>query len=127
MLHCQISHQAGLVYYLAHRSCPDHCPGSMEFSRMSKRLRTAVLATLWCTVSQAADPEAGRVVAQLKCSQCHAATDWEGEDAASLESLIRDIVDNKVKHSKGKIELPAADITNVAAYWGNASKGKKAK
>ena len=94
---------------------------------MSKRLRTAVLATLWCAAGQTADLEAGRVVAQLKCSQCHAAADWEGEDAASLDSLIRDIVDNKVKHSKGKIELGATDIGNVAAYWAAASNSKKSK
>jgi mono/diheme cytochrome c family protein len=94
---------------------------------MSTRLRTAVLATLWCTASPAADLEAGRIVAQLKCSQCHAATDWEGEDAAALESLIRDIVAQKVKHSKGKIDLSASDIANVAAYWGNASNAKRSK
>jgi mono/diheme cytochrome c family protein len=94
---------------------------------MSKRLSAAVLATLGCVASQAADIEAGRVVAQLRCSQCHAATDWEGEDAASLDSLIRDIVDNKVKHSKGKIDLGTTDIANVAAYWATASKSKKSK
>lgn len=94
---------------------------------MSKRWRTAALATLWSFASQGADLEAGRVVTQLKCAQCHAATDWEGEDAASLESLIRDIIDNKVKHSKGRIELGPTEIANVAAYWATASKSKKSK
>ena len=65
---------------------------------------------------QAADAQAGRSVAQSKCSQCHDADDWEGEDAASLESLIRDIVAGKVKH-KGKLELTPAEISNIAAYW----------
>ena len=59
----------------------------------------------------------GRSAAQSKCAQCHDADDWEGEDAASLESLIRDIVAGKVKH-KGKLELTAAEIANIAAYWG---------
>ena len=47
--------------------------------------------------------------------------DWEGEDAASLEELIRDIVAGKVKH-KRKLELDAAEIANIAAYWGQAGK-----
>ena len=72
-------------------------------------------------VSQAADVQAGRVTAQSKCAQCHEADDWEGEDAASLESLIRDIVAGKVKH-KNKLELSAAEIANIAAYWGQGKK-----
>ncbi|HKQ16404.1 MAG TPA: hypothetical protein VJT80_23500 [Steroidobacteraceae bacterium] len=72
-------------------------------------------------LSQAADVQAGRVTAQSKCAQCHEADDWEGEDAASLESLIRDIVAGKVKH-KNKLELSAAEIANIAAYWGQGKK-----
>jgi cytochrome c553 len=73
---------------------------------------------------RAADAQAGKTVAQAKCSQCHEADDWEGEDASSLESLIRDIVAGKVKH-KGKLELTSAEMTNIAAYWADASKAKK--
>jgi len=77
-----------------------------------------IIATLLCAgAAQAADVQAGRSAAQGKCAQCHQADDWEGEDAASLESLIRDIVAGKVKH-KGKLELSAAEIANIAAYWG---------
>jgi hypothetical protein len=54
-------------------------------------------------------------------AECHDADDWEGEDAASLESLIRDIVAGKVKH-KRKLELSAAEIANIAAYWGTGGK-----
>jgi mono/diheme cytochrome c family protein len=72
-------------------------------------------------LSQAADVQAGRVTAQSKCAQCHEADDWEGEDAASLESLIRDIVAGKVKH-KNTLELSAAEIANIAAYWGQGKK-----
>ena len=71
--------------------------------------------------AQAADVQAGRSAAQGKCAQCHDADDWEGEDAASLESLIRDIVAGKVKH-KGKLELTGAEISNIAAYWGAGKK-----
>jgi len=70
---------------------------------------------------RAADVQAGRSAAQSKCAQCHDADDWEGEDAASLESLIRDIVAGKVKH-KGKLELSAEEIANIAAYWGRGGK-----
>jgi mono/diheme cytochrome c family protein len=69
----------------------------------------------------AADAEAGRAAASARCIQCHEADDWDGEDAASLESLIRDIVAGKVKH-KQKIELTPAEIANVAAYWAESSK-----
>jgi mono/diheme cytochrome c family protein len=73
------------------------------------------------TLAQAADAQAGRSVAQAKCAECHDADDWEGEDAASLESLIRDIVAGKVKH-KRRLELSAAEIVNIAAYWGQGAK-----
>jgi hypothetical protein len=76
-----------------------------------------------CIASQAADLQAGKAAAQAKCVQCHDADDWEGEDAASLESLIRDIVAGKVKH-KGRIELSGAEITNIAAYWGQGGREK---
>ena len=45
----------------------------------------------------------------------------EGEDAASLESLIKDIVAGKVKH-KSKLSLSATEIADIAAYWGQAGK-----
>jgi hypothetical protein len=92
---------------------------------MPKGLHVLLVATLMSTAGQAADLEAGKRTAQSKCSQCHAAADWEGEDVASLESLISDIVASKVKHSKGRVELSVAEISNVAAFWGAAAKGKK--
>lgn len=72
-------------------------------------------------VSWAADVSAGKAAAQAKCIQCHEAGDWEGEDAASLESLMRDIVAGKVKH-KTRLDLSAADMANIAAYWAQAGK-----
>lgn len=69
----------------------------------------------------AADINAGRATAQAKCVQCHEADDWDGESAASLESIMRDIVAGKVKH-KTPLDLTPADIANVAAYW---AAGKK--
>jgi len=73
--------------------------------------------------ANAADIGAGKAAAQAKCGECHEADDWEGEDGASLESLIRDIVAGKVKHKK-KLELSAAEIANIAAYWGTGGKQK---
>ena len=92
---------------------------------MPTRLRVIAAAALlcWGLSSSAADLDAGKAAAQAKCSECHTAADWEGEDAASLESLIRDIAASKVKH-KGKIELSSAEMTNIAAYWGAGGKGK---
>lgn len=95
---------------------------------MPKRLRTWVAATLLCTMVpvNAADLNAGRAAAEAKCAACHAASDWEGEDAASLESLIRDIVANKVKH-KGKVDLSPAEMSNIAAYWGTGGTAKRSR
>ncbi len=72
----------------------------------------------------AADVQAGKAAAE-KCIACHEADDWEGESAASLESLIRDIVAGKVKH-KQPLELTPAEVADIAAYWGEASqKGRR--
>jgi mono/diheme cytochrome c family protein len=72
----------------------------------------------------AADVQAGKVASQ-KCAACHDADDWEGESAASLESLIRDIVAGKVKH-KQPLQLTPAEMADIAAYWGESSnKGSK--
>lgn len=77
--------------------------------------------TLCSGIATAADAAAGKLAAQSKCVLCHEADDWEGESAASLESLIRDIVAGKVKH-KSKLQLSDADIANIAAYWGQGGK-----
>jgi cytochrome c553 len=90
---------------------------------MSNKLQTllAIAVLLGAGTVHAADAQAGRSAAQGKCVECHDADDWEGEDAASLESLIRDIVAGKVKH-KRKLDLTAAEIANIAAYWGQGGK-----
>jgi mono/diheme cytochrome c family protein len=80
-----------------------------------------MLAGLISAAALGADVQAGRRAAQSKCIQCHEADDWEGEDAASLESLIRDIVAGKVRH-KGKLELTPAEVANIAAYWAAGEK-----
>lgn len=70
--------------------------------------------------AQAADPTAGRNAAAA-CAECHEPKDWEGESQAALESLIRDVVQGAVKHSR-KISLSDAEIANIAAYWAAASR-----
>jgi mono/diheme cytochrome c family protein len=88
----------------------------------SIRAIASVLATSCLLVSaHAADVQAGKAVAQAKCGQCHAAGDWEGEDAPSLDSLMRDIVAGKVKH-RTKLELTPTEIANIAAYWASGGK-----
>jgi mono/diheme cytochrome c family protein len=92
--------------------------------RVPKGLMTAVAVTSLLSSAAptwAADAGAGKTAAQAKCIQCHEADDWEGEDADSLESLINDIVAGKVKH-KSKLNLSAAEIADIAAYWGQAGK-----
>jgi mono/diheme cytochrome c family protein len=87
---------------------------------MSIALRSMMLGAALFVASyaaQAADPQSGKAVSQAQCGQCHEADDWEGEGAASLESLIRDIVAGKVKH-KTPLQLSEAQIVDIAAYWG---------
>jgi cytochrome c553 len=80
-----------------------------------------VLGGFVSAAAHGADVQAGRRSAQSKCVQCHEADDWEGEGAASLESLIQDIVAGKVKH-KARLELTPAEISNIAAYWAAGEK-----
>ena len=83
------------------------------------------VAMICATMSaNAADVAAGKAAAQAKCVACHEADDWNGESAASLQGIISDIVAGKVKH-KQKIQLSAAEIDNIAAYWAQGSKQGK--
>src|SRR5262245_41126803 len=86
----------------------------------------ALAVLLWPALSPAADVQAGKAASQAKCIECHEADDWEGESAASLESLIRDIVAGKVKH-KRPLQLSPAEIADIAAYWGQSSQKSKRK
>lgn len=76
--------------------------------------------------TMAADAQAGKAASQAKCIECHEADDWEGESAASLESLIRDIVAGSVKH-KSPLQLSPAEVADIAAYWGQSSQKAKGK
>lgn len=88
-------------------------------------LTALVLSSLSAPSVQAADVQAGKAASQAKCSACHEPDDWEGESAASLESLIRDIVAGKVKH-KQPLQLTPAEVADIAAWWGQSSqKGPK--
>lgn len=82
---------------------------------LKQQLALLLFATLVAVGAGAADIQGGKAASQ-KCVQCHEADDWEGEDAASLESLIKDIIAGKVKH-KTRIDLTPAEIANIAAYW----------
>ena len=91
---------------------------------MRRDLKISIMATVLGTCAatvNAADVAAGKAVAQSQCVQCHEADDWDGEDAASLDSLIKDIVAGKVKH-KTKLTLTPEQIAAVAAYWGESSR-----
>lgn len=72
--------------------------------------------------SMAADTGTGKTIAQARCASCHEPADWEGETQNSLESLIKDVVAGRVKHSKTKVELNDQEVANVAAYWLSAQK-----
>lgn len=88
-------------------------------------LRTTAIASAlsWAFAAGAADVAAGKTAANAKCVQCHEADDWEGESAASLESIIRDIVAGKVRH-KNKLDLSPKEVADIAAYWGAGGKAR---
>lgn len=96
-----------------------------EWRSMRKMLAGCAMGipmALWFPVADAADISAGKRAAQ-QCVECHNARDWTGESQPSLQGIIRDIVDEKVKH-KVKIQLSDTDIANIAAYWAAASRTK---
>lgn len=64
----------------------------------------------------AADVAAGKAKTEEICAECHDPADWEGEDAASLEEMIKGVVAGQTKHKK-KLELTDEEIANIAAYW----------
>lgn len=85
------------------------------FGRSASILALLALGNLAC----AADVEAGKAKVAQNCAECHRTRDWSGETTAALESLIKDIVAGKVKHSQRKLQLTPQEITDIAAYWTN--------
>jgi len=88
---------------------------------MSQLLRFCLVglhAVLFSVGAAAAgNAEAGKAkVAQL-CAECHRPGDWSGETQPALQSLIKDIVEGKVPHSKRMLNLTDQDIADIAAYW----------
>lgn len=86
---------------------------------MLKKIVTAgslVALMAWTVSASAADVAAGKAKTEEICAECHDPADWEGEDAASLEAMIRDVNSGAVKHKK-KLDLTDADIANIAAFW----------
>lgn len=96
-------------------------------SRKSPGLAAVVASVALAALPAAvwgADVSAGKAASQAKCAECHEADDWEGESAASLESLISDIVAGKIKH-KRPVQLSPTEIADIAAYWGQGSQKSK--
>ena len=87
-------------------------------------LATVGIIALTATRFVLAADAAGKAAAQAKCVQCHDAGDWDGENAASLEALIRDVARGSVSH-KVKIQLDDAEVKDIAAYWAASAKKKK--
>lgn len=87
--------------------------------RKSLVILTAAGLGLWGGAALAADVAAGQAKADEACGDCHDAADWEGEDVAALEAMIKDVASGAVKH-KTKLDLTDAEIANIAAYWAGA-------
>lgn len=79
-----------------------------------------LFGALIAPLAYAADAGAGKTLAQARCAACHEPRDWQGETTASLQSLIRDVVSGKVKHSKTPVQLSETEIADITAYWLNS-------
>ena len=97
---------------------------SSGFRQMYASTALVALGLLPLSAPLAADVQAGKAASQAKCIACHDADDWEGESAASLESLIRDIVAGSVKH-KQPLQLTPTEVADIAAFWGESSQKAK--
>ena len=75
-----------------------------------------VLSVVASGAAIAADRAAGKSIVDKNCSKCHVKADRKGQDAAALESAIKNVVAGKTKHKK-KLTLTDAEIADVAAYW----------
>lgn len=64
----------------------------------------------------AGDAAAGKAKAE-PCAECHEPADFEGEDAASIEQAIKDVLAGKAKHKEKLDPKVAADAADIAAYW----------
>jgi mono/diheme cytochrome c family protein len=78
---------------------------------------TWLAASLLSLNSHAADVAAGKTLATAQCANCHEPKDWQGETSSSLQSLLRDVVSGKVKHSKTPVQLTETEMADINAYW----------
>jgi mono/diheme cytochrome c family protein len=91
------------------------------FSKLCQWFIVAV-TILSANAIYAADIEAGKAKVAQQCAECHRPKDWSGETTAALESLIKDIVAGKVKHSPRKLSLTPQEVADIAAYWTSGRK-----
>jgi mono/diheme cytochrome c family protein len=92
-----------------------------RFSHFRKWVIVAATMLLTNTL-YAADIERGKATVAQQCAECHRLKDWSGETTIALESLIKDIVAGKVKHSQRKLTLAPQEIADIAAYWTSGRK-----
>lgn len=86
---------------------------------MFRRMTVATLAIgLVCYAggAAAADVGAGKAEVDKVCGACHQPADWKGQSADQIETKVKAVVAGKTKHPK-KLDLTAAQIADVAAYW----------
>ena len=86
------------------------------------RWSVVAMAMLSTNAVFAADIEVGKTIVAQQCAECHRSKDWSGETTAALESLIKDIVAGKVKHSQRKLSLSPQESADIAAYWTSGRK-----
>jgi hypothetical protein len=90
---------------------------------VNKTLATIyLLATLALTVGVTAaiaggDKEAGAMVYEEKCSECHYEDDFAGESEADILAMVQAVVSGETEHEEGPPEIDATEMANVSAYY----------
>ena len=90
---------------------------------MNKTLATIyLLATLALTVGITAaiaggDKEAGAMVYEEKCSECHYEDDFAGESEADILAMIKAVASGETEHEDGPPAVEESEMANLAAYY----------
>lgn len=78
----------------------------------------AALALFAAGAAQAGgDADAGLVVFENACAECHYEDDYSGESEADIAAMTKAIVEGATEHDEPLDQLSEADIANVSAYF----------
>ena len=63
------------------------------------------------------DVEAGKVIFENICSECHYEDDFAGETKEDILALVKGVAGGEVEHKGDLSSLNEEDLKNIAAYY----------